>query len=125
MALATTLITGGSTVTLAIIDNEPTVSFASASQDADEGSGTHDVEVSLDKAAPSDLTLSYTVDGTATAGADFTIANSGTLSVPKGATKAAIPVTIIDDSVEDGGETVVLTLTASTAMRWARPARTR
>ena len=68
--------------------------------------------VKLDKAAPSDLALAYTVGGTATAGSDFTIANSGTLSVPKGATTATIPVTIIDDSVEDGGETVVLTLTA-------------
>ena len=98
--------------TLAIVDNEPTVSFASASQSVGEGSGTHEVEVRLSKAPASDVTLAYTVGGTATAGSDFTIASSGTLSVPKGATTATIPVTIIDDSVEDNGETVVLTLTA-------------
>ena len=98
--------------TLTIVDNEPTVSFASASQSVGEESGTHNVEVRLSPAPATDTTFTYTVDGTATAGSDFTIANSGTLSVPRGATTATIPVTIIDDSVEDGGETVVLTLTA-------------
>ena len=93
-------------------DDEASVSFASASQSVGEGSGTHNVEVRLSPAPATDTTFIYTVDGTATAGSDFTIANSGTLSVPKGTTTATIPVTIIDDSVEDGGETVVLKLTA-------------
>ena len=98
------------THTLTIVDDEPTVAFASASQRAGEGSGTHDVEVRLDKAPPSDTTFAYTVTGTATAGSDFTIANSGTLSVPAHATTATIPVTLIDDSVPESNETVVLTL---------------
>ena len=93
-------------------DDEASVSFASASQSVGEGSGTHNVEVRLSPAPATDTTFIYTVDGTATAGSDFTIADSGTLSVPKGTTTATIPVTIIDDSVEDGGETVVLKLTA-------------
>ena len=99
--------------TLTILDDEPAVYFASASQDADEGSGTHDVEVKLNKAPATDITLAYTVGGTATSGSDFTIASSGTLSVPKGATAATIPVTLIDDSVQERGETVVLTLVGS------------
>ena len=97
-------------ITLTIVDNEPKMYFASASQSVGEGSGTHDVEVRLNPAPASDLALAYTVGGTATAGSDFTIANSGTLSVPKGATTAVIPVTIIDDSAQEGIETVVLTL---------------
>ena len=113
-----TLIDGGAvyqvgspdTHTLTIDDNEPTVSFASASQSAGEGSGTHDVGVTLDKAPTTDVTLSWTVDGTATAGSDFTIANSGTVTVPAHAKTATIPVTIVDDSVHEGSETVVLTL---------------
>ena len=93
-------------------DDAPRVSFASASGTVGEGSGTHDVEVRLSPAPAAETTITYSVGGTATAGSDYTIAGSGTLTVPKGATTAAIPVTIIDDSVEDGGETVVLTLTA-------------
>ena len=104
---------GTVTHTLTIVDDEPTVSFASASQSAGEESGTRNVVARLNKAPATDVTFAYTVGGTATAGSDFIIADSGTLSVPKGATTAAIPVTIIDDSVEDGGETIVLTLTAS------------
>ena len=105
------------THTLTIVDNDlsanpPKVSFASASQSVAEGSGAHDVEVRLNKAPASDLTVSYTVGGTATPGADFTIANSGTVTVPAGATTATIPVTIVDDGVDDGDETVVLTLAA-------------
>ena len=108
------------THTLTIVDNDlsanpkVSVSFASASRSVAEGSGAHDVEVRLNKAPTSDLTVSYTVGGTATAGADFTITNSGTVTVPAGAKTATIPVTIVDDGVDDGGETVVLTLAAGT-----------
>ena len=100
----------GSTHTLTIADNEPTVFFVDGSQTVGEGSGTHDVEVRLWPAPTSDITLTYTVGGTATTGSDFTIASSGTLSVPRGTTTATIPVTIIDDSVKEDNETVVLTL---------------
>ena len=111
---------GTHTLTIAAND-EPTVSFASASQSAGEGSGTRNVEVRLSKAPASDVTLAYTVGGTATAGSDFTITNSGTLSVPKGATTAVIPVTLIDDSAHEDSETVVLKLAASEGYRVGSP----
>ena len=104
------------TYTLTIVDDEPTVSFASASQSAGEESGTRNVEVTLDKAPPTDITLAYTVDGTATAGSDYT-ALSGTVAVPAHATTATIPVTLIDDSAQEGSETVVLTLAAGSGYR--------
>ena len=103
------------THTLTIVDDEtPTVSFASASGSAGEGSGTHNVGLTLSPAPVTDTTLTYTVGGTATAGSDFTIANSGTVTVLAGATTATIPVTVIDDSTADGDETVVLTLVRGT-----------
>ena len=98
---------------LTIVDDEPVVSFASASQSAVEGSGTRNVEVTLSPAPTTDVTVTYTVGGTATAGSDFTIADSGTVTVPKGATTATIPVTLIDDTAPESNETVVLTLAAS------------
>ena len=101
------------THTLTIVDNEPTVSFASASQSAGEGSGTRNVEVTLSPAPTSDVTLTYTVGGTATPGSDFTIASSGTVTVLAGATTATVPVTLIDDTAPESNETVVLTLVAS------------
>ena len=93
----------------------PAASFASASSSAAENAGTRSVNVNLSSAAPSGgLTLNYSVGGTATAGSgnDFTIQNSGTLSVAARATSATIPVAIIDDGTQENAETVILTLTS-------------
>ncbi len=112
--------TSGS-ATVAINDDdgpaEPAASFAAASSSATESAGTRNVRVNLSSAAPSGgLTLSYSVGGNATAGSgnDFTIQNSGTLSVAAGATSATIPVAINDDSTQESTETVILTLTGGT-----------
>ena len=114
---------GSGTHRLTIAANDgPTASFVSVSQSASEGSGTHNVAVRLDPAPTTDVTFAYTVGGTATAGSDFTIANSGTVTVPKGATTATIPVKLIDDSVHEGDETVVLTLVGSTGYQVGSPA---
>ena len=104
--------------TLTIEDNDSTsASFALASSSADEDAGTHNVTVNLSQAAPAGgLTISYSVTGTATAGSgsDFTIQNSGSLSIAAGATSANIPVALLDDSAEESTETVILTLTGGT-----------
>ncbi len=89
----------------------PTVSFASSSSSAGEGAGTRNVTVSLSPAPTAAITVNYTVGGTATAGSDFSIGGSGTLSVASGAATAAIPVAITDDAADEDNETVVLTLT--------------
>ena len=97
---------------LTITDNEPPpkACFVPTWQNVNEGSGTHHVKVRLDKAPTSDITVKYTAGGTAAAGSDFTIANSGTVTVAKGATTATIPVTIVDDSVYEETESVLLNL---------------
>ena len=114
--------------TLTITDNDgtgqPAVSFASGSSSAAESAGTRNVTVNLSPAAPSGgLTLGYSVSGTATAGSgnDFTIQNSGTLSVGAGATTATIPVAINDDSSTESAETVILTLTGGTGYTLGSP----
>ena len=95
---------------------EPAASFASATSSSAEDAGTHKVMLNLAPAPPGGLSLSYTVDGTATAGSghDFTIQSVGTLIVAAGATTAALPVGIHDDASVEDDETVVLTLTDGT-----------
>ncbi len=87
-------------------------SFTAASASVKESMGTHQVVVDLNPVPTSAFTLNYTVSGTATAGAgnDFTIPNSGKVQVPAGASTVSIPVSIVNDMVEEGRETVVLTL---------------
>ena len=116
-----------SAVTITIVDDDeagPTASFAAGASSAAENAGTHNVRVNLSSAAPSGgLTLGYSVSGTATAGSgnDFTIQNSGMLSVAAGATTANIPVVINDDSTEESAETVILTLTSGTGYNPGSP----
>ncbi len=115
------VVLGTSVVTYTIRDDDapsqPSASFAAGSSSAAENAGTHNVRVNLSSAAPSGgLTLGYSVSGSATAGSgnDFTIRNSGTLSIAAGARTANIPVAINDDSTQEGPETVILTLTGRT-----------
>ncbi len=103
------------------------VEFGTASSSAAEDAGTHNVTVNLSSPAPSGgLTLAYGVTGTATAGSgnDFTIQNSGTLSVAAGATSATIPVVILNDSTDEPDETVILTLTGGTGYTVGSPSST-
>ena len=91
----------------------PAVSFSYASESISEDFGTREVSVDLTHPAPpGGLTLRYRVSGTAGAGSsnDFTIQNSGTLSIAAERRYASIPVAIRDDTAEEDSETVILTL---------------
>ena len=66
--------------------------------------------VTLSRAASAALTVDYaTSDGSAQAGVDYTAA-SGTLSFQAGESSKTIEVTVLDDSHDDDGETLTLTL---------------
>ncbi|MEP6667846.1 MAG: Calx-beta domain-containing protein, partial [Chthoniobacter sp.] len=104
------------TYTYTIIDDDsppvlPSVGFASTSLSALENSGTANVLVSLSMPSTSTVTVDYSVTaGTATAGADFT-ASAGTLTFTPGETVKAIAVTLLDDTLVESSETVLLNLT--------------
>ncbi len=59
------------------------------------------------------LTVDYTVTGTATNGTDYTTL-SGSVVIPDGQASAIITVTPIDDAVDEGPETVVVGLAVGT-----------
>ena len=66
--------------------------------------------VTLDRAASGTVTVDYaTSDGTATAGSDYTAA-SGTLTFAPGETAKTVTVAVLDDSHDEGQETLTLTL---------------
>ena len=73
--------------------------------------------VTLSRAASGVLTVAYaTSDGSAQAGADYTAA-SGTLTFQAGESSRTIEVTVLDDSHDDGGETLMLTLSNASGGR--------
>ncbi len=104
------------THTLTITDNDETsvVNFASASSKVSEDAGTHNVTINIIPMLPVALTLNYSLGGTAAENTDYSIENSGSISVAAGETAASIPVVIIDDSVVEANETIEFTLITGT-----------
>ena len=87
--------------------SELSVADAQATEGTDQ---TLDFVVTLNPASTTEVTVDYaTADGTATAGADYT-ETSETLRFLAGETTKTVSVPIIDDSVEDDAETLLLTL---------------
>ena len=96
--------------TVAVEDNDtPEAIFAEGSSDAAEDAGVWNVTINLSPAPHAPLSLAYLVGGTATSGDDFE-ALSGSVQVAAGATSVNIPVTILDDTLDERDETVMLTL---------------
>ena len=86
------------------------ISDATATEGTDE---TMDFVVSLNEATSGTVTVEYlTVDGTAESGSDFQ-AQNGTLTFQPGETSKTISVPIVDDTVNDNGETFNVLLTDS------------
>ncbi|MCY4236333.1 MAG: hypothetical protein OXE74_08590 [Cyanobacteria bacterium MAG CAR2_bin_4] len=91
-----------------------------------EGSSTTSFSIEATRPVTTNLTINYTLGGTATAGTDYTItggtvnyaAGTGTLIVPSGtAAFSGVPtlrLNAIADNISDSGETVILTLVAGT-----------
>ncbi len=91
-----------------------TVGFLSGTSLQDELSGTVMVPVALDAPAGDLVTVHYRfTGGSATNGPDYQ-ASDNTLAIPPGATEAMIPVTIIEDGMEEPSETIEISLSDPT-----------
>ena len=98
--------------TLAITDNDaaPTVQFSVASYSVDESASTATITVTLSPTLGVTATVNYTTtDGTAAAGSDYTT-DSGVLTFAPGETTQTFTVAILEDTLDEAGETVNLTL---------------
>ncbi|RWU06147.1 Calx-beta domain-containing protein [Pedobacter chitinilyticus] len=106
------------TIDIADDDNIPAnlvVSIAKAADAAEPATdGRFSVSLPAGVTVSEDITVNYTVAGTATAGTDYT-ALSGTVTIPAGQNSVNILATIIDDQIIEGTETIVATLTNATS----------
>jgi hypothetical protein len=87
-----------------------TIRIVATDANAGEPSNTGTFTVtreSLDPNVP--LTVTYTVSGSATPGADYT-ALSGTVTFGSGVTSVPLQITPVNDAVAEGNETVIVTL---------------
>ena len=105
--------TGTGTIT----DDDPKFSINSPSVAEGDSSTTNLVfTVTLSAASTSPLTVDYArTGGTATSGTDYTAVSSGTLTFAANSTSETITVSVTGDTVDEGNETVVLTLSNASA----------
>ncbi|AFY85156.1 DUF4347 domain-containing protein [Oscillatoria acuminata] len=90
------------------------VSIAAGTAASEIGPTNGTFNLTLTEPAPlGGMTVNYTVAGTATNGSDYT-ALSGSVFIPAGNTTATINISTTDDSLDEGDETVELSLVAGT-----------
>jgi hypothetical protein len=102
--------TGNAVVTINDDGDLPVVTVgASAAQAAEGASPTNGTFLfTTTGTGAGNITVHYTVSGTATSGADYT-ALSGTLSMPKNGT-ASVTVAPLNDAIREDAESVILTI---------------
>ena len=103
-------------------DNPPSVQFSSSNFTVDELDGTATITVVLSAVSGIDTLINYaSIDGTAVAGSDYT-AVAGSLNILAGATSGTITIPILSDLIQEGDETVQLTLSTPTNAILGNPA---
>lgn len=124
---AYTAATGSTTATVDIIDNDAnvdakrTLSILRTTHAAEPASnGAFRIQLPTSMSSSEDITVNYTVAGTATTGIDYT-ALSGTVVIPAGQNSAPLSVQVIDDYYMEATETVIVNLTDGASASFAFP----
>jgi regulation of enolase protein 1 (concanavalin A-like superfamily) len=97
------------TLTIDDDDDPPVVTFALAAQDVPEASPAATVDVVLSAASGFDVTIPFTLSGTATSGVDFNL-DASPVVVPAGQTGVSLTLVPVQDSILEVDETVVIDL---------------
>lgn len=91
-----------------------TLSFSAATATVDETAGVATITVNLTRASSQEVTVAYaTSSGTAGAASDYT-ASSGSLTFAANETSKSFTISIINDTLDEPAETVLLTLSNAT-----------
>ena len=112
---------GNSTCVITIINDDDassgTLQFAEESQNASENAGTATITVTRTGGTGGAASVNYAlIGGTATPGSDFLAANtSGTLSFAHGQSTASFTITLVNDYLPEGPETMLFQLSGVTA----------
>lgn len=104
-----------SVLTITVLDNDPlpSVRFQAASQTVSEAVGSVTVTVQLNTASGRQVVVPYTASGTATNPSDHNL-SSGSVVINAGATSTTVSFSVVNDTVFENNETVILTLGSPT-----------
>ena len=98
--------------TVTIHDNEPTVTITATDNSASEPSTDKGVYTFTRSVTGAALVVNYAMTGTATNGTDYTNLN-GTVTIPSGSSTVTLTLSPIDDTLAEGDETAILTISTN------------
>lgn len=117
----------GSSMTYTIVDNDTPYTVTLQDQTASEpdtGTLNVNVEVTIDRAAESELSLDFTEALNGLDRADFVPLPSTTLVIPEGATSAIIPVTVLGDDIDEADGNLTFEFRTASNLKFAGNKRT-
>ncbi|MBB4110695.1 beta strand repeat-containing protein, partial [Pedobacter zeae] len=119
--VATLTVSGNPTVTVSntpatinITDNTTATVTVAATKDGAEPGTAGEFTFTLSNVSTTDTQIAYSVTGTATSGSDYTSIGT-TVTIPAGQTSVRVSVSVLDDNIAEGTETVILTMAAATS----------
>jgi hypothetical protein len=102
------------TYTIEDDDATPTVQWTASSQSGAESVGTMTITAQLSAVSGLNVTVPYTMTGTATgSGTDYSITASP-VTINAGSSTTNITITVVDDSLDENNETVIVTMGSPT-----------
>ncbi len=113
------------TYTITDDDATPTVTFTSAAQTVGEDVGTATITAQLSALSGRNVSVPFSLSGTATgSGTDYSITSSP-VTINAGSTTTTITTTVINDSLDENNESVIVTMGSPTnATQGATPVHT-
>jgi len=104
-------------------DAAPAVSFMTATSTVTEANAPHAIVVALSAPSGKPVTVPFSLmAGTAVDPSDYTLGTSSPLVFPPGTTTQTITVNVVDDLLDEDGETAIVQLGAPTNATTAAPA---
>lgn len=103
-------------ITINIIDVPEHISFDKATSDGEESENA-EIIVKISPAVTTDSVIGYRISGRALLGMDYhstSLAPSGTVTIPAGSTTATIFISVVDDKLSEGPESIIITLDSAT-----------
>ncbi len=101
-----------SVVATEVDDDDLAVSVAADSASVNEGTAARFTVTVSGAVTTEELTVEFTISGTAIVGRDYTAPSSTILTIATGSPSGSISIATIEDSILDDGETLIVTLSS-------------
>ena len=103
------------TIDLSIVNDDalPIAEFTQQTQVTSENNKDVTLNIKLSNPAETDIAISYEVTGTAARDSDYRIESDEKITIIAGEKEASIDLTILDDQIPEGGESVVIRLVSA------------